>query len=1071
MKIKQLAAGFLAAAVFLTGIPAVPAYAGTDRKVTWNQSNWAGNMWGYDTTNWAKPEVTTNDEGVVAPDWTKVGAIKKAKGITSFAGKNFSGVDSHIFLIKAEVDGNISGDSKFKVTGADEIGWTALSQALDQQNSNVITLALRLDDLMAKEKTARQYKVEFDWKDGDGTPDGIADETYTIDCSDALFELEDQEELTNGNWVVSANKELTNGLTVGEKATLTIAEEKTLTIPSGKKLIANGSVTNNGTIACTGEVDGKGEIKLSENGKFIVPNLAALKSALTAKVGKIEITDNITLNEALEVPASTAITIANDKKLETGTYTLTLENGASIEPQGLLDAEKGTITGAGVVKGTESNPTVSIGVGKSVKLQNFTGIIAQSVKVRDYDKKEDVDDTNKISVTVGSDAKTYTLGEISQTNNAGTSISLTEGQKIYIDTSKYDGYSQTGKSSDGKIFVLYESSATKAFANATDVLKDEDAKGILEAASNNGLKLKDLKYSGLDIFNGWTDTQTTTPAKTLDVDMSGAKNGVKLYTSNWTYAPDVVVGDPKDGKIQIATNTNGTYYYDIYEIKSSGSSGSSTQTLTPEQERDNLLQSFDYVKKNTRARDIKKNTIETINLPASVSTYKTWGIQVFVESSEESFKDNKVGVGVNQSGATEGGSGEEGGNSGSGGGTINPGDGTSGGGATPTPTAEPTATPTATPTAEPTATPTATPTQEPLPTPAPDPAADVDPSANPSDGKVADGEAKVTEEGGVKTTEQANTDGSTTVTVEDSNTGTTTVTVTEPDKTVTTQTTSTNGSTGYKTESVRTEQANGDFVEKTRETSPTGVVTETTASQTTETDGSKTTTEGTKAADGSATEKETNTKTNGDFTQKYFEMDTTGKVTLTEESSKTTAADNSTTETKKTQTTAATTEETVAKDASGAVKTVTTKTTVGNVTEQASFEGTTGNSLVLSSMSTSGTTLVIPEKVDGITAGESFPVTAIADSAFENAALNSVTLPDSVDKIGKKAFAGCGITELKVEGTVTKGMFAKNALKDNGTGKKGKGLTITVDSKKAQKALKKQLKKAGAAKATVKIAK
>ena len=46
-------------------------------------------------------------------------------------------------------------------------------------------------------------------------------------------------------------------------------------------------------------------------------------------------------------------------------------------------------------------------------------------------------------------------------------------------------------------------------------------------------------------------------------------------------------------------------------------------------------------------------------------------------------------------------------------------------------------------------------------------------------------------------------------------------------------------------------------------------------------------------------------------------------------------------------------------------------------------------------------------------------------------------------------------------------MFAKNSLKDNGTGKKGKGLTITVDSKKDAKVLKKQLAKAGAKKAKV----
>ena len=50
-------------------------------------------------------------------------------------------------------------------------------------------------------------------------------------------------------------------------------------------------------------------------------------------------------------------------------------------------------------------------------------------------------------------------------------------------------------------------------------------------------------------------------------------------------------------------------------------------------------------------------------------------------------------------------------------------------------------------------------------------------------------------------------------------------------------------------------------------------------------------------------------------------------------------------------------------------------------------------------------------------------------------------------------------------------MLGKNALKGNGTGKKGKGLTISVDSKKDAKKLRNQLKKAGAPKAVIKISK
>ena len=50
-------------------------------------------------------------------------------------------------------------------------------------------------------------------------------------------------------------------------------------------------------------------------------------------------------------------------------------------------------------------------------------------------------------------------------------------------------------------------------------------------------------------------------------------------------------------------------------------------------------------------------------------------------------------------------------------------------------------------------------------------------------------------------------------------------------------------------------------------------------------------------------------------------------------------------------------------------------------------------------------------------------------------------------------------------------MFGKNALKGNGTGKKGKGLTIYVASKKDMKQMKKALKKAGVPKAKIKVTK
>ena len=52
---------------------------------------------------------------------------------------------------------------------------------------------------------------------------------------------------------------------------------------------------------------------------------------------------------------------------------------------------------------------------------------------------------------------------------------------------------------------------------------------------------------------------------------------------------------------------------------------------------------------------------------------------------------------------------------------------------------------------------------------------------------------------------------------------------------------------------------------------------------------------------------------------------------------------------------------------------------------------------------------------------KTFPVVAIGESAFENSNLESITIPDSVKTIGKKAFSSC--TNLK---TVTIGNGVKS---------------------------------------------
>ena len=74
---------------------------------------------------------------------------------------------------------------------------------------------------------------------------------------------------------------------------------------------------------------------------------------------------------------------------------------------------------------------------------------------------------------------------------------------------------------------------------------------------------------------------------------------------------------------------------------------------------------------------------------------------------------------------------------------------------------------------------------------------------------------------------------------------------------------------------------------------------------------------------------------------------------------------------------------------------------------------------------------------------ETFTVSEIGEGAFEGQKLKTVTLPDTITKVDTNAFKDCGITELNVNGKVTKKLFAKNSLSGCGSKSKGKGLTIS----------------------------
>ena len=118
-------------------------------------------------------------------------------------------------------------------------------------------------------------------------------------------------------------------------------------------------------------------------------------------------------------------------------------------------------------------------------------------------------------------------------------------------------------------------------------------------------------------------------------------------------------------------------------------------------------------------------------------------------------------------------------------------------------------------------------------------------------------------------------------------------------------------------------------------------------------------------------------------------------------------------------------------------------------------------------LATGGTEANVPDSITDLN-GKSIPVTTIGEGAIP--AVETVNVGENVNKIEKNAFKDSGAKTINFTSKVTKSMFDKNSLAGAG-GKKGKGLKITVQTKKDQKAMKKALKKAGVPKAKVKIAK
>ncbi len=352
------------------------------------------------------------------------------------------------------------------------------------------------------------------------------------------------------------------------------------------------------------------------------------------------------------------------------------------------------------------------------------------------------------------------------------------------------------------------------------------------------------------------------------------------------------------------------------------------------------------------------------------------------------------------------------------------------------------------------------------------PASDVDVAKDPSEGKTPAGKEEtstVTAADGstTETSKVTNTDGSTTekekVTSTDGMISDKT-TVTEKDGTVKTQETI-ESKDGSKVETASEVKPNGDFETKTVTTDKDGKTKEVVETKSTDEAGIVTETKDTIKANGTSTEQTVVTQPGGDYKSETVQKDASGEVTKTVTETKSTneKTGNVTLQTETVKASGASESSKVVSDSKGNLtKASVTETSSSGKTTTVDLKTDKNGNVVVKNIDSTKPTVTIPEKVVDAD-GNTHEVNAITAKALSGESkVKTLVVKKNVEVFEKDALKNSGVKTLKLD-KVPK--FEKNSLK---TGTK---LTITVHTKAQAKAVEKQLKKAGAPNAKVKIAK